>query len=111
MVLAALLHDYCKAGLYEVSMRNVKNAQGQWVQEPFYKVKDPSPACGHGGESLRRIEKSVWLGDAWAQAVYWHMGAMSAFPDDRQSYMDSCKVHREVLALHTADMLATCEGV
>jgi hypothetical protein len=110
MVVAALFHDLCKAGLYEVSSRNVKGEDGIWRKEPFYKVKDGAFSIGHGTESLRRVTEVYRLSEPWAFAVAWHMGSFGLTSDENVQYMNSCKAYREVLLLHTADMLWVCSG-
>jgi hypothetical protein len=106
-VLACLFHDFCKAGLYEVSYRNVKNEQGVWQKEPFYKVRDGATGVGHGTESLRRISRHIRLSEAWELAVAWHMGSFGLTSEENIQYMNACKACPEVLLLHTADMLQT----
>ena len=39
VIITALLHDICKVYCYEVSMRNTKNEQGQWVQVPSIRTR------------------------------------------------------------------------
>jgi hypothetical protein len=110
LVVAALFHDLCKAGLYTVDYRNVKNAQGIWNKEPYYRVKDGATGIGHGTESLRRISKFIQLPYEWELAVAWHMGSFGLTSEENIQYMNSCRLHREVLLLHTADMLQTSSG-
>jgi hypothetical protein len=110
LVVSALYHDLCKAGLYMVDFRNVKNAQGVWNKEPYFRVKDNATGIGHGTESLRRILKCTHLPYEWELAVSWHMGSYGLTSDENIQYMNSCKQYREVLMLHTADMLQVASG-
>jgi hypothetical protein len=110
LVVGALFHDLCKADLYEVSFRNVKNANGVWNKEPFYRVRDGSTGVGHGTESLRRISKFMGLPYEWELAVAWHMGSYGLTSEDNIQYMNCCRMHCEVLLLHTADMLQVSSG-
>jgi hypothetical protein len=110
LVVACLFHDLCKAGLYEVSTRNVKGEDGVWRKEPFYKVRDGAYAVGHGTESLRRISKVCSLSEPWEMAVAWHMGSFGLTSEENTQYMNACRAHREVLLLHTADMLQVSSG-
>ena len=111
LFVACLFHDACKAGLYTVDYRNVKDEKtGQWGKIPYYKIKEDSTACGHGGESLRRIERFVYLPGEWALAVYWHMGSYGLSSDENYQYLAACRNFPEVLLLHTADMLQVCTG-
>jgi hypothetical protein len=93
-----------------VDYRNVKNAQGVWNKEPFYRVKDNATGVGHGSESLRRISKFVSLPYEWELAVAWHMGSYGLTSEENIQYMSCCRRHLEVLILHTADMLQVSSG-
>ena len=108
--ISCLFHDACKAGLYVQDFRNVKDSKGNWNKQPYYRVKEGATACGHGGESLRRISKYLQLPDEWALAVYWHMGARNLSDEENIQYMNACKAHREVYLLHVADMLSVVSG-
>jgi hypothetical protein len=110
LVVAALFHDLCKAGLYDVGFRNVKNEQGVWNKEPYYKVKDGATGVGHGTESLRRLSRFVNIPYEWELAVAWHMGSFGLTSEENLQYMNCCRQHREVLLLHTADMLQAVSG-
>jgi hypothetical protein len=110
LVVGALFHDLCKAGLYAVDFRNVKNDHGVWNKEPYYKVKDDATGVGHGTESLRRISQFLKLPYGWELAVAWHMGSFGLTSEENSQYLNCCRQHREVLLLHTADMLQVSTG-
>jgi hypothetical protein len=46
----------------------------------------------------------------WELAVYFHMGSFGLSSEENIQYMNACKAHREVLLLHTADMLQVASG-
>lgn len=50
--IAALAHDFCKAGFYSTEFRKTKNFEGNWVYEPYFKVKNDKRNLGHGNESV-----------------------------------------------------------
>jgi hypothetical protein len=107
---AALFHDACKCGLYETYKRNVKNEEtGKWDKVDSYKFKTTASAgFGHGGESLRRIERVyTFLNENWARAVYWHMGVYGLSSTDSSLFTETCRSSPEVLLLHTADMCSS----
>ena len=108
LIVACLFHDLCKAGMYEETTRNVK-VGGVWKQEPYFKVKDNNTGFGHGAESLYRLERAGYKFnyEAWAMAVYWHMGNFGLDYTQSIQYRNACKRYPEVLMLHTADMMAS----
>lgn len=106
MEYAAVLHDLCKVGSYEITTRNVKK-NGTWTQEPFYMNKKGLITVGHGAESCRRIEKlGLTLDEPWYQAVRWHMGMYDATDTDRYAMTAATAKYPEVLLLQTADIIA-----
>ena len=107
LTLACLFHDFCKVNMYDVKLRNVKNEEtGAWEKAPYYKVKDSYLSYGHGVESMLRLNVFVPMPEPWNQAVRWHMGAYDISPLDKYALDNALGTFREVLFLHTADMLA-----
>jgi hypothetical protein len=105
---SALFHDLCKADMYEVTYRNVKNeATGVWEKAPRYVVRHDYLVYGHGIESLLRIEKFLKLPECWRQAVRWHMGAYDISQSDGYALDKALGASPEVLLLQTADMMAS----
>lgn len=75
-LLAALVHDWCKIGLYEKYLKNVKNEDtGRWEQQVGYRYKDTAVPLGHGTTSMFMASKFFKLSIAQACAIRWHMGA------------------------------------
>ena len=106
--ICALLHDLCKAQLYKVSTRNVKNdVTGQWEKVPYYTVEDAFP-YGHGEKSVFLIERFMRLKTSEAMAIRWHMGG---FDDSARggSFAISLAYEKYPLAvkLHLADLEST----
>ena len=52
IVIACVVHDFCKAGSYQIEFRNTKDFMGNWVKKPFYKTREDSRNLGHGNESV-----------------------------------------------------------
>ena len=103
----ALLHDICKADLYEASTRRQQNAAGNWETVPSYKVNDRFP-FGHGEKSVFLISRFMWLTDEEALAIRWHMGAYDdAARGGSRTYSAALRFSPLVLELHVADMRAT----
>ncbi len=73
IAIITLFHDICKTNFYEAGTRNVKDANGKWVQEPCFNVKDTFP-FGHGEKSVYLIEKhGLELKREEVLAIRWHM--------------------------------------
>ena len=105
IVIVGLLHDICKANYYKVSYRNVKNKEGEWVQEPYYSVEDAEP-LGHGEKSVILVQKFIKLTDEEIMAIRWHMGGFEA--KDNYTYLSKAFNQSELaLKLHIADLKAT----
>ena len=107
LTVSCLFHDFCKVNMYEMKTRNVKNEEtGNWEKAPYYKVSDSYISYGHGIESMLRLNKYIAMPDSWNQAIRWHMGAYDISPMDKIAMEKAMSAYREVLFLHTADMLA-----
>lgn len=96
--ICALLHDICKADYYEREESDGK-----------YRVNDRFP-FGHGEKSVLLIERHMKLAEPEALAIRWHMGAYDdAARGGSRTLSEAMKKTPLVLALHTADMMATQE--
>lgn len=83
--LVALTHDWCKIGLYECYMRNVKDEKtGQWNQVKSYRWREegPSFSFGHGVSSMFLVSRFVNLTVDEAAAIRWHMGSYRCVNDE-----------------------------
>ena len=105
--IVALLHDLCKVEYYHPITKRKKNEQGQWEDVPGWEVKERLP-MGHGEKSVYLIMQHMKLTDDEALAIRWHMGAYDdAFRGGSYALNNAMKKTPLVLALHTADMMAT----
>lgn len=74
-LLCALVHDWCKIGLYEKYLKNVKNdSTGQWEKVEAFRHKDSAIPLGHGTTSMFMAQKFFRLSIEQAAAIRWHMG-------------------------------------
>ena len=91
---ACIFHDLVKAGLYLPGIRGYTYNTNQVI-------------LPHGSESLLRIkEHNIPIKSrAWEMAVVYHMGAFEH--DNIEMFSRACDQYKEVLFLHTADMMAT----
>lgn len=83
--LVALTHDWCKIGLYESYMRNVKDEKtGQWNQVKSFRWREDGPAFafGHGVSSMFLVSRFVNLSGEEAAAIRWHMGPYRCVNDE-----------------------------
>lgn len=107
IIIAALLHDVCKADYYKLSTKNVKNPKtGEWEKVPFYTIDEQFP-YGHGEKSVYLISKHIQLTDEEAMAIRWHMGAFdNAVRGGSYSMSGAFEKYKLALYLHIADMKA-----
>lgn len=113
VILTSLLHDICKVQCYEISSRNVKNADGQWVTVPYFSWNEQLP-WGHGAKSVILAQfYGVHLDNVEISMIINHMG-FTGSEDDRRvsSLFDLCP---QSLVLYYADLTATkavenCKG-
>lgn len=107
--LVALTHDWCKIGLYESYMRNVKDEKtGQWNQVKSFRWREEGPAFafGHGVSSMFLVSRFVNLTGDEAAAIRWHMGSYRC-ADSEFSELQTCnEVYPLVLMVQFADALS-----
>ena len=108
VVIAALLHDVCKANYYTMSTRNVKNKEtGRWEEVPFYSITDELP-YGHGEKSVWLIERHMRLTVEEAMAIRWHMGGFDdAARGGCKAISEAYDAYPLAVKLHMADLAAT----
>ena len=106
VIMMALLHDICKTHFYGTSTRNVKNdTTGRWEKVPFYTVNDLMP-LGHGPKSAMIIKQYTTLTSQELYAIWHHMGMNGNYENDN-AVGKSIEMYPAVLALQTADMMAS----
>lgn len=105
LIITALLHDICKVNCYEVSYRNTKNENGEWVRVPYYTWNEQEP-IGHGAKSVMLInEFGVALNKIERAMIVNHMGFSNGEDSNRVSNLFSkCP---QSLLLHWADEACT----
>lgn len=106
VIMMALLHDICKTHFYSTSTRNQKNEKtGQWEKVPFYTVNDMMP-LGHGTKSAMIVKQYTTLTSQEMYAIWHHMGFNGNYENDT-AVGKSIEMYPAVLALQTADMMAS----
>ena len=108
LVICGLLHDVCKANMYTVRTRNMKNEQGRWEEVEMFAIDEQFP-FGHGEKSVYLVAKHIPLTDEEALAIRWHMGG---YDDAARSYVGGITQSNAFekaplcVSLHLADMYA-----
>ena len=106
-VLVALVHDWCKIGLYESYLKNVKDDNGNWVKETAFKLSDNlTSAFGHGVSSMYLAGKWFNLSEAEALAIRWHMGSWRVVDSEFNELQYANENYPLVHMLQFADQLA-----
>lgn len=107
--LVALVHDWCKIGLYEVYMKNVKDdTTGKWYQQEAFRWKDggPSFALGHGVSSMFLASRFLPLNLEQSAAIRWHMGEYNVASNESSELHESNERFPLVFMLQFADRLS-----
>ena len=106
-VLVALCHDWCKIGMYESFMRNVKNElTGKWEQVPSYRHNPKGVPLGHGTASMFLASKFFRLSTEESVAIRWHMGAWYVCDSERNELQKSNESFPLVHLIQFADQLS-----
>ena len=90
VIIAALLHDVCKADIYRPSLKKCKNSFGMWEDVPGYNVRYDSFPLGHGEKSVIMLLRcGLDMTDDEIMAIRWHMNAWDLSfqsPDAKGNY-------------------------
>ena len=111
-VLCALVHDWCKIGLYEKYMKNVKDeTTGVWEKVSAYRRKDSIYPMGHGVSSFALASRYFRLSPEEALAIRWHMGRWNVADEEQNDFQKANEVYPMVHLLQFADMLSITDYV
>lgn len=106
-ILVALSHDWCKIGLYEQYMRNVKNElTGKWEAVPSFRRKDSACPFGHGTSSMFIAQKLLRLSTEMSLAIRWHMGRWNVVDSEVNDLQYSNENYPLVHLIQFADQLS-----
>lgn len=110
LALAALTHDWCKIGLYESYVRNVKNEKtGKWEPVTAYRRHQTGIPLGHGATSMFLASKFFRLSVEEALAIRWHQGRWNVCEAEFDEFQMSNEKFPLVHLLQFADQLAITE--
>lgn len=76
IIIAALLHDVCKANIYKKTTKYRKDDRNQWETYESYTVDYSELPLGHGEKSvIRLLRLGLEMTDEELLAIRWHMSA------------------------------------
>lgn len=106
--IVALTHDWCKIGLYESYMRNVKDENGNWVQKQEFKYRDKQKGVpmGHGVSSMYLVNRCFRLSVDECVSIRWHMGWCRVADSDMNELQCANSNYPIVHLLQFADQLS-----
>lgn len=106
-VLVALVHDWCKIGLYEQYEKNVKDDYtGKWRKVFAYRRKDAPVPLGHGAASLHLAQQYFKFSLEESLAIRWHMGEYNVAPNEMNELHCANEQYPLVQMLQFADRLS-----
>lgn len=110
IALVSLLHDISKVNYYEQAVRNVKNDDGEWVKEHYYRVKDQEERMFYGNAA----QNTIYILNTFFRLTYdeeiailYHAGTFDT-ETNSANVMRAFSNNKLALFLHLADMYATC---
>lgn len=108
IIVSALLHDFCKIGVYNKEMRWKKDEStgNKWEQYETYGYAEEYHPWGHGEKSVIELQRFIKLADREIALIRWHMG----FSEPQQNYMHlnkAIKKYPEICLIHGADLEAS----
>ena len=107
-VFVSLVHDWCKIGLYEQYMKNVKDeATGKWHQEAAFRYVENRAIClGHGVSSMYLVMKFFKISIEEAAAIRHHMGTWGCPEMEINELQQANRNYPLVHLIQFADQLA-----
>ena len=107
-VFTSLVHDWCKIGLYESYLKNVKDdVTGKWSQVTAYKYADNRGIClGHGVSSMYLVMQFFNISIDVAAAIRHHMGRWNCPDSEVNELQQANRRYPLVHLIQFADQLA-----
>ena len=111
VIIAALLHDICKADIYQKCIRKRKDRLGQWVDYETYELDYSDFPLGHGEKSvIVLLRMGLDLSDDEIMAIRWHMSAWDLpfqSPDLKANFDTAKRLSPLCSLIQAADGLAS----
>ena len=107
-VLVALVHDWCKIGLYESYTKNVKNDEtGTWEKQAAFRRKSEFYVpLGHGVSSYFLASRFFRLSLEEIAAIRWHMGRWNVSDEEVNEFQQANETFPMVHLIQFADQLS-----
>lgn len=110
VVIAALLHDVCKADVYREVEKFRKDGNNRWEKYTAYGVDYSDFPLGHGEKSvIRLLQIGLEMTEDEILAIRWHMQGfdLSDSPEARGCYGAACAKTPLLSLIMAADLLAS----
>ena len=108
VIIASLLHDVCKAGIYKKVSRRQKNEIGLWETNSSYGIDYSYLPVGHGEKSVYMLSGFMRLTREEAMAINWHMGAFDERAKSNSMILKNVFLkHKIAFLFHLADYMTT----
>ena len=111
IIIAALLHDICKANIYQTVTKYRKDQNNAWETYEVYSTDYSEFPVGHGEKSvIRLLQLGLQLTDDEILAIRWHMTAWElAFqsPEQKSNLQAARDIAPLCCIIQSADGLAT----
>ena len=111
IIIAALLHDICKANIYQTVTKYRKDQNNAWETYDTYTTDYSEFPVGHGEKSvIRLLQLGLQLTDDEILAIRWHMTAweLPFQSGEAKAYLNAAKNKCPLLTIiQTADGLAS----
>lgn len=111
VIIASLLHDLCKADIYQKCVRKRKDRLGQWVDYETYELDYSNFPLGHGEKSvIVLLRMGLDLSDDEIMAIRWHMSAWDLpfqSPDLKANFDTAKRICPLCSLIQAADGLAS----
>lgn len=107
-LLVALVHDWCKIGMYESYKKNVKNeVTGVWEKQDSFRCKENRySSLGHGVSSMFIASKFFHLSVEEANAIRWHMGEYNVAENEMNELHQANEKYPLVQLIQFADRMS-----
>jgi hypothetical protein len=111
IIIAALLHEICKANIYQTVTKYRKDQNNAWETYEVYSTDYSEFPVGHGEKSvIRLLQLGLQLTDDEILAIRWHMTAweLPFQSGEAKAYLNAAKNKCPLLSIiQTADGLAS----